>query len=68
MESEFLPLEWVKMPPGSQFGAAWPHGSCNASVQGSACGYPRRADGSCYYGHPAPPEWVDPDNNSEVKS
>ena len=54
-------LVWVDVGP--EFGAGMPYGSCNALVDvaiGKVCGYPRRRDGSCVNGHPAPPVPIDP--------
>lgn len=41
--------------PSPEFGAAWPHGCCNAITNDSVCGFPRNDDGTCPNGHPAQP-------------
>lgn len=46
-------IVWVWQSP--EFGTAHPHGCCAAFVNGTACGWPRRADGTCPEGHPAQP-------------
>lgn len=46
---------WAEIPEDSNFGAANAFGACNAytTSDGMVCGYPRKADGSCYAGHAA---------------
>lgn len=56
-------VRWRDVP--SEFGSAMPFGSCNAVVGSTVCGYPRRSDGTCYGGHPAPPNWTPPHDEDE---
>lgn len=46
-------LRWATVTP--VFGARMPHGSCNAIVRDTVCGFPRHPDGTCSNGHPAQP-------------
>lgn len=54
MTTNATEIEWVTVD--RDFGAAMPHGSCNARSGDTVCGYPRHADGTCSNGHPAQEE------------